>query len=161
MSRSGYTDEDDIWAMIRWRGAVKSAIRGKRGQQALRDLLAALDALPEKRLAADALVSDDGEMCALGALGKARGMEMESIDPEDRESVARAFGISEALAAEIMYLNDELLDEYTSINVDIEGPMRPWERHRQLRRVLDKNAGRRRWSYMREWVASQIIERSL
>lgn len=161
MSRSGYTDEDDIWAMIRWRGAVTSAIRGKRGQQALRDLLAALDALPEKRLAADALVSDDGEMCALGALGKARGMEMESIDPEDRESVARAFGISEALAAEIMYLNDELLDEYTSINVDIEGPMRPWERHRQLRRVLDKNAGRRRWSYMREWVASQIIERSL
>ena len=158
MSRSGYSDDCDGWAMIRWRGAVTSAIRGKRGQQALRDLLAALDALPEKRLAADALVSDDGEMCALGALGKARGMEMESIDPEDRESVARAFGISEALAAEIMYLNDELLDEYTSINVDIEGPMRPWERHRQLRRVLDKNAGRRRWSYMREWVASQINE---
>lgn len=40
MSRSGYTDEDDIWAMIRWRGAVTSAIRGKRGQQALREWVA-------------------------------------------------------------------------------------------------------------------------
>ena len=157
MSRSGYSDECDGWELIRWRGAVKSAIRGKRGQQALRDLLAALDALPEKRLAAESLVTEGGEFCALGALGKARGMDMESIHLQERGDVARAFGISEALAAEIMYENDECLDEYTAINVDIEGPMRPWECHRQLRRVLDKNAGRRRWNYMREWVASNIV----
>jgi hypothetical protein len=34
MSRSGYSDDidsaDDQWALIRWRGAVKSAIRGAR-----------------------------------------------------------------------------------------------------------------------------------
>lgn len=40
MSRSGYTDDcDDQWALIRWRGAVNSAIKGKRGQQALRGRL--------------------------------------------------------------------------------------------------------------------------
>ena len=32
MSRSGYTDECDGWELVRWRGAVNSAIRGKRGQ---------------------------------------------------------------------------------------------------------------------------------
>ena len=29
MSRSGYTDECDGWELVRWRGAVNSAIRGK------------------------------------------------------------------------------------------------------------------------------------
>jgi hypothetical protein len=47
MSRSQYIDDcDDNWQLIRWRGMVASAIRGKRGQQFLKDLLAALDAMP-------------------------------------------------------------------------------------------------------------------
>lgn len=51
MSRSGYADWcDDNWAMIRWRGAVASAVRGKRGQAFLRELATTLDAMPEKRL---------------------------------------------------------------------------------------------------------------
>jgi len=35
MSRSGYVDNGDIeqWDLIRWRGAVASAIRGKRGEE--------------------------------------------------------------------------------------------------------------------------------
>ena len=58
MSRSAYSDdlEDDV--MNLWRGAVMSAIRGKRGQQLLRDLRDALDAMPEKRLIANHLVDD-------------------------------------------------------------------------------------------------------
>ena len=31
MSRSGYEDGLEMWDLIRWRGAVASAIRGKRG----------------------------------------------------------------------------------------------------------------------------------
>ena len=59
MSRSGYVDDMcDEWALIRYRGAVKSAIRGKRGQAFLREMLAALDAMPEKRLISGALVFD-------------------------------------------------------------------------------------------------------
>lgn len=46
MSRSGYSDDIDNWDLIKWRGQVASAIRGKRGQLFLRELLAALDALP-------------------------------------------------------------------------------------------------------------------
>ena len=48
-----------------------------------------------------------GEVCALGAVGMARGLDMSQIDPEYRKQVAQVFGISEALAAEIMYENDE------------------------------------------------------
>jgi hypothetical protein len=101
MSRSGYSDDIDGWALIRWRGAVTSAIRGERGQAMLRELVQALDALPEKRLASGSLVTAEGDYCTLGALGRARGMDMAPIDPEDREAVAKAFGVAEALAAEI------------------------------------------------------------
>ena len=52
MSRSGYHDGIDQWDLIRWRGAVASAIRGKRGQAFLREMLDALDALPEPKLIA-------------------------------------------------------------------------------------------------------------
>ena len=38
MNRSGYTEEGDNWSVVRWRGAVKAAIRGKRGQAFLREL---------------------------------------------------------------------------------------------------------------------------
>ena len=107
MSRSGYTDDCEGWALIRWRGAVTSAIRGKRGQGFLRDLAAALDAMPEKSLITEEL-EKDGKVCALGSLGKVRGIDMSNIDPEEREDVAAAFGIPVALASEIMYENDEI-----------------------------------------------------
>ena len=107
MSRSGYNDGcDDNWANICWRGAVLSAKRGARGQQFFGDLLAALDAMPAKELIADEL-RQDGEVCALGALGEARGLELEQIDPEDHETVADVFGIAPALAREVVYINDE------------------------------------------------------
>lgn len=61
MSRSGYNDDIDNWALIKWRGQVASAIRGKRGQKMLRDLLAALDAMPEKSLIVHELESESGE----------------------------------------------------------------------------------------------------
>lgn len=107
MSRSGYTNALDQWDFIRWRGQVVSAIRGQRGQKVLRDLLAALDSLPEKRLIHEQLRNEEGEVCAWGALGAARGLDLETIDPEDSEQVAKAFGVAECMAQEIMYENDE------------------------------------------------------
>jgi hypothetical protein len=107
MSRSGYNDDPhDQWALIRWRGQVASAIRGKRGQILLRDMLAALDAMPEKKLIPDSLQCDDG-VCALGALGQARGTDMRPLDPDDTFTVARVFGVAEPLVQEIVYMNDE------------------------------------------------------
>jgi hypothetical protein len=157
MSRSGYSDDCDGWALIRWRGAVKQAISGARGQAMLRELVQALDALPEKRLAAGSLVTAEGEYCTLGALGRARGMDMAPIDPEDREAVAKAFGVAEALAAEIMYLNDEEgPQEQTAFNFVVCGPMRPWESHTQLRWKRNEQAGAVRWSQMRAWAVAHL-----
>ncbi len=109
MSRSGYSEDycENDWAMICWRGAVASAIKGKRGQRLLRDMLTALEAMPERKLIAHELVSRDG-VCALGAVGRRNGMEMAHLDPEDRYKVAEAFGISQALVAEITWMNDDM-----------------------------------------------------
>lgn len=107
MSRSGYSEDlDDNWQLIRWRGMVASAIRGKRGQKFLTDLLGALDAMPEKRLISDDLEAH-GEVCAIGALGRARGINMQHIDPECPDQVASVFDIAECLAQEVVYENDE------------------------------------------------------
>jgi len=107
MSRSGYNENiDDTWSLIRWRGAVASSIRGMRGQAFLIELRDALDALDNKRLIANDLESH-GEVCAIGALGKKRGVDMSRIDPDDSETVAGTFNIAHALACEIEFENDE------------------------------------------------------
>jgi hypothetical protein len=107
MSRSGYSEDGDLeqWSLICWRGAVNSAIKGARGQAFLREMLAALDALPEKKLIAGELAAH-GEVCAIGSVGQRRGLDMSKLDPEDRDSVAGAFGIAPAMAAEIVFEND-------------------------------------------------------
>jgi hypothetical protein len=107
MSRSGYTDACEGWDLIRWRGAVRAAIRGHRGQAFLKEMLAALDAMPNKRLIASNLITFDGEVCAMGALGRTRGLNMRAINPDDRQQVADLMGVAPALAAEIAYENDE------------------------------------------------------
>jgi len=162
MSRSGYSDDLDNWAMIKWRGRVTSATRGKRGQKLLRDLLAALDAMPEKRLVSSEFQAD-GEFCALGVVANARGIDTSDIDVEDSEcgdAIADRLDIAAPLAKEIMFFNDEWIDKHEFIDIEICGPMRPhfpdWDRHKRTVRVAAKNMSERRWQYMREWVAKQI-----
>lgn len=90
---------------------AKIQIRGKRGQSFLREILAALDALPEHKLIAHELVEKDGAVCALGAVSKARGVDMTGVDPENIERVADIFFISGALAREIVYKAQHLQRE--------------------------------------------------
>lgn len=133
MSRSGYTDDycDNQWDMIRWRGAVNSAIKGSRGQAFLKEMLAALDTLPEPILIKDDL-EKVGKVCAIGAVGQARGIDMSKLDPEDRYSVGHTFGIAPALASEIVYMNDE------------------WIYYR------DDETPEARFTRMRQWIISLI-----
>lgn len=106
MSRSCYSDDINQGELACWRGAVRSALRGKRGQAFLREMLAALDALPGKRLFPNVLV-EEGECCAMGAVALARGLDVSGIDQHEPESVSDAFGIARAMAQEIAYVNDE------------------------------------------------------
>lgn len=111
MSRSGYTDDygdDDPLAMGRYRQAVAMAFKGKRGQAFLREMLAALDALPEKRLVQGELETPEGAVCAIGSVGRKRGMGLSKFDPDDIERVAGAFGIADSMAREIVWMNDEV-----------------------------------------------------
>jgi hypothetical protein len=130
MSRSGYSDYVDGWALIRWRGAVASALRGKRGQSFLRETLAALDALPKPELIPNNLAAE-GAFCTLGAVGRARGQELNGVDVYDHESVAALFGVPHALACEIMWENDD------------GGPY-----HGETPRA--------RWERMRRWIVAAL-----
>lgn len=130
MSRSGYShDGDNDFAVICWRWAVARAINGKRGQAFLLEMWKAITALPEPKLIADSLMEKEGAVCAMGAVGKQRGLDMSQLDPENIEGVASAFGINEKLAMEIAYMNDE------------GGPYKetPEERHARMKRWIEVN----------------------
>jgi hypothetical protein len=107
MSRHGYSDDcDDYLQHGRWRGQVASAIRGKRGQEFLKELIQVLEAMPEKKLIRHELVKD-GQFCTLGAIGHARGINIEAIDPSDHEELSKKLNIAHQLVQEIEYENDE------------------------------------------------------
>lgn len=108
MSRCGYSDDLDERDLAMWRGRVASAIRGKRGQSLLKELLAALDAMPEKRLIREELVSAEGEVCLLGAGGRRLGIEeIGKIDPEDHDALAKKFNVATCMIQEIEFVNDD------------------------------------------------------
>lgn len=136
MSRSGYCEDiGDVENYGLYRATVARAIRGKRGQAFLREMAAALDAMPEKKLIANALVEDGTngyECCAIGAVCLARGTDVSKVNYEDPEEVAKAVGISRSLAAEIEWENDEGFESYK------------------------EDAPQKRWRYMRKWVESNL-----
>lgn len=134
MSRSGYYDQDcgDQWQSIMWSGNVRRCLAGRKGQAFLREMLAALDALPDKKLIAHDLVKD-GAVCAIGSVGLARGVDMTDIDPEDYEAIAKVFGIKSMLVREIEFVNDDD-SSYRRAGMTDE----------------------QRWLSVREWVVGQL-----
>lgn len=109
-----------------WEHAMRRALAGKRGQAALRELEAALLALPEKRLIAGR-VSDGESVCTLGALALKRrtdkgaavadalaSLERDYPEGDDADWLAMELGQGElglryTLAWEVIAQND---DEY-------------------------------------------------
>jgi hypothetical protein len=165
MSRSGYTDDiEDNWRHIMWRGRVASSIRGQRGQAMLRELLAALDAMPDKRLYPNSFATADGEFCTLGVLGSARGVKMDDLgdaeDGCDERLVAERFGVAAPLVQEIMWLNDDVVHSNKYVEIELCGPVRPHRPYYELNRrtvcVPDEDAPHKRWRIMRDWVNRQL-----
>lgn len=140
MSRSGYTDDCEGRDLAMWRGQVASAIRGKRGQTLLRELLEALEAMPIKCLIAHKLKRDAPafippefavpNVCAIGSLGIRRGVDLEAMDPEDYDTIADTFGVAHQLIQEIEFMNDEV------------GSWKETPEHR--------------WQRMRNWVSENL-----
>lgn len=105
MTRICYSDEEYFPGQSAlWHANCRRSIQGKKGQVALRELEAALLALPEKRLIAGALQDDDGEVCALGALAQYQGIDC-AIDMED---VGEELGLPRLVAWKVVDLNDDL-----------------------------------------------------
>ena len=134
MSRSGYTYDEDELSWI-YRGSVERAIRGKRGQRALVDFVAALDAMPAKELISNSFSTECG-VCALGALAAHRRVDMSDLEVQsdewgpdivDAETVGDRLDIAPSMAREVMFENDE-------------APSDPNER----------------WAWMRRWAVSRI-----
>jgi hypothetical protein len=140
---SRYCDSDDYdwepWMEGQAAGALRSAIRGSRGQRLLRDLIAGLDALPVPELAAGALEDPEtGCVCALGAVRLQRGPEAVPLrfDPTDEDvdwrELAEPFDISETLANAVVSEN-----EYGS-------------------KRNDEQSRRRRWLSVRAWAVGNL-----
>jgi hypothetical protein len=141
---SRYSDCDDYdwepWMEGQAAGALRSAIRGRRGQRLLRDLIAGLDGLPVPELAAGALEDPEtGCVCALGAVRLQRGPEAvplpcDPTDPDlDWRELAEPFDISQALANEVVTQND-----YNTVN-------------------NDEQSRRHRWVSVRAWAVGHLI----
>jgi len=157
MSRSGLSDDcDEQWMLALYRARVANATRGRRGQRFFRELLAALDAMPEKELHAhtfdDGLVAGgdvvvDGGCCALGTLARARGMDITNADPDDDSvamDLAQIFDVADVLTREVIWANDE------------------WSRSTPIKDDAGRTVGWKpetpaeRWTRMRSWVDAQI-----
>jgi predicted ABC-class ATPase len=137
MSRHGYLedyDAEDVRYTNLYRGRVASAIRGKRGQAFFGELIASLDAMPEKRLI-DEVLEEDGEVCALGALVRFKGLDNSAfgsylLDSDAHSQLASALNVASCLIAEVEFEND-----------DGDGwCLSPEER----------------WNHMRKWAEKQV-----
>jgi hypothetical protein len=140
MSRLYFDDDWDYNVEGLQQGWLRSAIRGKRGQQFLRELVTALDALPTPELCCGALEdAQTGCCCAFGAVRRLRGPENVNLwfHPEEEDmspyNLAEPFGVSNTLAWAVVQANEEMAESNT------------------------EQARRRRWADVRAWAAGHLL----
>ena len=99
-----------------WEANCRRSLQGKAGQRELREMEAALLALPAKRLVQGVLLSDDGDVCALGAYGRYKGLDLTSFETCDKEitgvEVGIAGGMPRLVAWAVVDRNDRLDGQY-------------------------------------------------
>lgn len=110
--RINYTDEEERPGQFAlWDANCRRSMRGRSGQRELRELEAALLALPEKRLIRGSLTDDEGGVCAIACYAKHKGLDLSKFDPEDEsDEVGIAGGMPRLVAWAIVALNDVTLD---------------------------------------------------
>jgi hypothetical protein len=136
----------------------RRAIRGARGQATLRELLAALDAMPVKELG-ETEISYQGQVCALGAYAAhklvcdkglawpvavaALAVKYDETMDGDSEDLGVSLGMTPTLARTVAFQNDEGIY---------------WFRDPETRQLRSIASPSDRWAAMRQWVAAQIIK---
>jgi hypothetical protein len=90
-----------------WQENCERSLRGKQGQEELRQLRAALLALPEKRLIHELLEDEAGGVCAIGAYGKYKGLDLSQFDVDSNtDEVGIAGGMPALVAWKVVEMND-------------------------------------------------------
>lgn len=127
-----YYDQDGTIPEGLWYGALVRTLNGQRGQRLLREVEAALLALPTPELIEGHFLTPEGAVCAVGALALYRGQRAGATREEvirgwlcpqgedipqaddylDSEAgtveAGEALGLSRRLAYELAWVNDEL-----------------------------------------------------
>lgn len=113
--RISYSDEEDWPGQFEfWQANCERSLRGKRGQEELRELRTALLNLREKRLIGDLLEDEEGGVCAIGAYGKHKGIDLSKFDVDDStDEVGIEGGMPALVAWKVVEMNDLQFDHVT------------------------------------------------
>jgi hypothetical protein len=161
MSRISYSEEEDYPGQFSlWQGNCQRSLKGKAGQAALRELEAALLALPDKRLIAGKVIDAEGEVCAIGALAKHKGRDLLSEpnmydDGEfegdgEMEEIGMELGMPRLVAWKVVSKNDIEIDgKYETL----PGPAR-WYGDRP--QVYVPVTPEQRYEQMLRWIRAQL-----
>lgn len=169
MSRSGYDGNCENSIGYCWNAMVERALAGKRGQKFLREMEAALLALPKKELCAYNFAKE-GRVCALGAVAVRREIEdgwafdtamkileakSEQLGDENDEwsdIASEKFDIARAMAQEIQEQNDSGRGSWCGPNGQNYVDHSKGEEMFDLPPELPEE----RWDRMLRWVRSKI-----
>jgi hypothetical protein len=124
-----------------WYANLHRTMLSERGQAFLWELHEALDALPQKRLFQGAL-QQGSEVCAIGAVGLKRCMDLDALDRHERDELAEAFGVSSMMVQEIAYWNDQGM-EACLLGLTDGG-------------IFKENTPEDRFGFVRAWVVSWL-----
>lgn len=159
--RIGYSEDEDFAGQFElWQANCRRSLQGKKGQAALRELEAALLALPDKRLIEGEMIDKDGDVCAIGALAKHKGRDLLAEphvgDPDEfggdgeMEEIGVELGMPRLVAWKVVCKNDiEIRGHYQTL----PGPYRwPQEFPQAYVPVTPET----RYQKMLAWVRQQI-----
>lgn len=156
--RINYSDEEDFNGQFAlWQANCRRSIRGKAGQRELKELEAALLEMPVKRLIHDALVDDEGGVCAIACYAQRKGVDLAKFDPEyESDEAGIAGGMPRLVAWKIVELNDLLLDTVWEV---ADGPIqRGHGAYNGGIALVRSMTPEERHAAVLAWVRSQLVQ---
>jgi hypothetical protein len=168
-----YEGDGDNPVSLMWNANIERICRGKRGQRILRELIDALLGLPERRLIADRMANEEGEVCAVACYATYKGKTLPpratefGTDQYATTDLGEAAGLGFMLAWELGALNDLVFHSLhlynCSVILDVPILEERWFSQRpSYTRYADVPAGLRgytpeeRWQKIYEWAASRV-----